>query len=236
MKSHNSLAPIAFAVALAIGSISTQSANAEIQTSVQSVTKIAALTDWSEAFTFATFNSELGTLLSVQVTVSTSATTTITVENTGTSASTGSVRTNLQLTVSDPAGLFALDPNTTYPQIDINVPNAAPSYDLSSGQSVVLGAYTRNSGNITSLYDSSAILSQFTGNSSDTINITLATLAQTLLANSGGNTSASQITTATGNLTITYTYDAVPEPSTYALVGLGLAAVLVFRRRLKAGA
>lgn len=236
MKSKNYLSQMALAAALAVGAFTVSSAQAAIQTIVQSDTKVATLTDWSEAFTFAKFNSDLGTLLSVQVTVSTSATTTITVENTGSSSSTGTVRTNLQLTVSDPAGLFALDPNNAYPQIDINVPNAAPSYDLTPGQSVVLGPYTRNSGNIISLYDSAGILSQFTGSGSDTINLTLATLAQTLLANSGGNTSASQITTATGNLTITYTYDAIPEPSTYALIGLGLVAVFFFRRRLQAAA
>jgi hypothetical protein len=63
------------------------------------------------------------------------------------------------------------------------------------------------------------------------ISLNASTFTQTLLANTGGNTAASQVTDAnlTGN--VIYTYTVVPEPSTFGLLALGLSALPLLRRQ-----
>jgi len=178
----------------------------------------STLTDWAQNINITKFDSGLGTLTGIEITVTTSATTSITVENTSLSSSSGNVRTEITLSLLDPSG-FLVGSN---PFIDGFIPSVAATYSLNAGESVVLGPYSRNLSSGPVDYSDSDILSEFTGVGN--IVLTGTTFTQTLLGNSGGNTSSSQVTTANANVKVVYTYDAVPEPGTYALLGLGLGA------------
>jgi hypothetical protein len=84
-------------------------------------------------------------------------------------------------------------------------------------------------------YTAAAILAEFTG--TGTISLGFQTFTQTLLANTGGVTSTSQVTHAGATGTVTYTYIAapVPEPSSWALMGIGGGAAFgVWARRRQA--
>jgi hypothetical protein len=55
-----------------------------------------------------------------------------------------------------------------------------------------------------------------------------------VVANTGGNTAASQVSDASLDGTVTYFYTPVPEPSTVVLLGFGAVSMLVCgRRRLR---
>lgn len=203
---------------------------AKAETIAQTRTVASTLTDWNENLTFDKFNSSLGTLESITFTITTTAQTVITVTNTALSSSNGTVRTEVQISLLDPEGYFS----DSLPQIDGFVPGVAVNYTLASGESKAYGPYTRTlntGGGFT--YDSPDVLAEFTGSSTDDIVLALSTFTQTLLGNNGGNTSASQVTSASGSVTLTYSYSAVPEPSTMALGAIGVFAMiaLYFRRR-----
>jgi hypothetical protein len=77
-------------------------------------------------------------------------------------------------------------------------------------------------------YTLGTILTEFTGGGN--ISLNAGTLTYTLLSNYGGNTVSSQVTDAGLTGTVTYTYTAVPEPSTFGLLALGLSALPLLRR------
>ena len=180
----------------------------------------STLTDWSGTILFPQFNSGLGTLTSVELDLSAAFTTTLTVSNNSLSASSGTVKTEVQLTVQD-GGL-----NLTAPELDLVGPIF--SYSLSAGDGVTSGLLSK-SGSSSDVYTSAPVLTEFTGFGN--ISLSASTFTQTLLANTGGNTAASQITDASLTGDVIYTYSEVPEPSTFALIGLGLAALPMFRRK-----
>jgi hypothetical protein len=58
------------------------------------------------------------------------------------------------------------------------------------------------------------------------------TYTQTLLANTGGNTAASQVTQAMATGTVTYYYTVItPEPASLSILGSALLGTLAFARR-----
>lgn len=193
----------------------------------QTATIPDSLTEWDYSLLFSKFNANLGTLNSITLTIETDITTVITVTNNAASASNGSVQTRVRVWLKDPGNLIGLTP-----QINTYVPeDADSSYDLDPGESMALGPYT-GTGYKSNSYTSGSMLSEFTGNGQ--IALALSTLTATVLENQGGNTASSQVTSASGSVTLAYNYSAVPEPSTVALAVLGAAAVLVpvLRRRM----
>lgn len=181
------------------------------------------LTDWSSSLDFPKFNSALGTLTSVRIELDGYLETTIDVENLAASPSSGNVKTEVQFTVQDGGN------NLIDPVIDLLSP--AFNYALNPGDSTTSGLLTK-SGSSDDTYVAPAVLAAFNG--PGTITLSASTFTQTLLANTGGNTSADQVTEASLTGQVTYTYNPVPEPATivlgaFAAVGLALAA----RRRRK---
>ncbi len=185
-------------------------------------------TDWSNSLVFPKYTPDGDDyLISIELTLSSTLRTTLTVTNAGGSSSSGQAKTELQVTVQDPLNLlqplFPTPPPSYTPQLDI-LSNAF-NYSLSPGGSTTSGLLTKN-GISSDTYTLGAILAEFTG--AGTISLAASTFTQTALFNTGGGTGASQVSTASLTGTITYTY--VPEP-TAAVLLLGSGAMLLLRRR-----
>jgi hypothetical protein len=180
----------------------------------------STLTDWTSSLAFPKFNSALGTLQSVTLDFSSTLSTTLTITNNSDSASSGTAKTELQVTVQDAGS------NLTAPELDLLT--TPYSYSLAAGQGTSSGLLTKSGDDGGNTYTLGAILAEFNG--PGTIVLPASTFTQTLLANTGGNTAASQISDGSLTGTVLYNYLVVPEPSTWALVALGLGALPFLRR------
>ena len=113
-----------------------------------------------------------------------------------------------------------------------NVYSSPYSYSLNTGDSSSSGLLTGTGSNLAT-YTSRPILNEFTG--TGYISLGASTFTQTLLANTGGNTAASQVTTASATGTVTYWYNCgteTPEPSSLlALSTMFGAAFFAVRRK-----
>ena len=185
----------------AVAILTTGSAFAATDGPHTTTTPIAATaTDWTNSLSFPKFNTSLGTLTSVRVQLSGSITTVITVTNSAATPSNGDVQTRVRFTVST-AG------NT----LTNNVPSVlsdAFTYNLVAGGSVTTGALVK-SGTSDNSYVAAGILSEFTGTGSIVLPARTATV--TVLSNTGGNTTAAQVTSASLTGTVTYTYTPLPD-------------------------
>ncbi|MFO0946409.1 MAG: choice-of-anchor E domain-containing protein [Planctomycetota bacterium] len=113
----------------------------------------------------------------------------------------------------------------------IDLISSAFVYSLGPGGSTSSGTLVK-SGTSSETYTAAAVLAAFTGLGNITLDAS--TFTQTLLANTGGNTSADQVTSAQLTGTVTYYYEptAVPEASSVLMVSLvGLGAVGAYYRR-----
>jgi hypothetical protein len=194
------------------------------------VNEVTELTSYfgPDVLEFAKFDSSLGTLLSVFITGTGSINSNVTVTNDAATPSSGSVSAASQFTFESPDFtdliVFTAFTNTA-------------NYNLAPGQTTTFnGLSGSNNGN--ALITDPGQLAFFIGGAGDMINIGVATFTQTFLANTGGNTSASQVTVASANGSVTYNYQSnseVPEPGTWAmLAGMGgFGARFVLRRRRK---
>jgi len=214
-------------------------ANAQVLSYSEDATPIlSTLTDFHLTMPVNKFDSSLGTLLSVKLDLSASLTSDITVKNNSPSASNGDVHTQLFAWLADPLAIFP-DPAVTGSGspvpgaflAELNTPDQF--YTLASGGSVsFLGQTASNSTSLT--FTNPSLLAEFTGTPTGTINLIGATQARTRLEDSGGNTTATQTTSANMNARVTYTYSVVtiPEPASVSLIGFSLTAGgIAFRRR-----
>lgn len=188
-----------------------------------------AQANWSLPLTVAQFPSSLGTLTSVTLTLDGTMSTTLIAGNiTGTTivstseSSSGSVSTVAQLSLQDSSGSLS-----GTPQLSIMSPFEPYTLAAGSSESWSLGS-TTGSGSAT--YTDAYTLGEFTG--AGTITLTASANAFTDQVNTGGASYATETTNAGLVADVTYTYSApVPEPSTYALLGGSIAALVSCRRR-----
>jgi hypothetical protein len=197
-------------------------------------------TDWTNTLAFAQFNSNLGTLESVTFDISGELQTTLTVTNNSPTSSTGHASTEVQVGLEDAGDDLGLDIDDGNPAIDAI--SSRFSYNLGAEQSARSGLLTKtyDSGALT--YTLSAILNEFSNPGGGTVDVTADTFTQSWITNSGGNTSASQVTDASLTGTVTYVYQpysgsqqlsGTPEPDTIALLGGALIGLALFGRRFR---
>lgn len=177
-------------------------------------------TDWTSNLLFQKFNPSIGALYQVDITINAAIKTTLTITNDAASSSTGYAKTEMVVTVTDPLALVSIAPDLLSP---------AFNYNLAPGQQVVSGLLTKSGSDMGSWTDA-AVLAEFTG--AGDISMLAGTYTQTLLANTGGNTAASQVTQAMATGTVTYYYnEIVPEPTSLSILGSALLGTLAFARR-----
>lgn len=190
------------------------------------------LTDWNNTLNLTKFNPSLGTLNSINISLSSALSTDLSVTNNGASRITGSAYTDLQIFVDNPGtyDLFGLG-GTNSPALTLNTPSfsfvllGVTGYGTNS-TTLSSGLVSTSSGDITD----SSTLTLFTGTGS----VGLPTFSYTQVGTlSHGNFSATQISKGGLEAVVTYDYTVpVPEPTTFAMIGAGLAGLgLVWRRR-----
>lgn len=210
-------------------------AGAQAATVSDSFTNALQITDFTnQTGTLDLFNSSLGTLTGVSLTLFGQSITDLTLTNTSGSLSEASASTRTRLTFSSSlSGLNSLISGTYQIQL-------LPTTDevvLNPGQSVSFNDLSDNGSYVVSGLNS--ILSAFNSSAGhNTFTISCSSATRLLTSVSGGNSDATQSTEAGCGATVTYTYTAAPptptpEPASLALVGLGLAGVGAVRRKAK---
>jgi len=176
-------------------------------------------TDWSESpditsLAFAQFNSALGTLTKVKLELSGDMDTEISITNTGSSPSSGTVSTHLlvyvkhsELSLGEPQ-INTLSPPLVFTNLAVDA-TATGSFD-----DIELYALKN--------YTSSTILTAFTGTGSIVLDADTYT---TTALEASGSFDSSQITDVSLTGTVTYEYT-IPEPATITLLCAGAFALL----------
>ena len=202
---------------------SVQSADATILQ--YTVTKPVQKTELNYVLAVPKFDLSLGTLTGVTLSYASNLSTVLTVQdNSLTTSSSGVARTRVKFTLDDPFHyLTASGAQLTQTFGQGFAYRLSPGGQLTSNPISQLATFTRD-------YNSAAILSEFSTTGDGTLDLTLSTKTLTVLTNSGGNTSAGQVTEGNSTLLVTYTYDTLvyaPEPSSMAALAL-VAGATVF--------
>jgi len=189
----------------------------------------------SAFFSVPQFNPTLGILTNVNVELDTAFTTSIIITNTAASPSNGTADTQVTEGITNGTINNSAFPMTftgsTVGELQ-NVPSNGVAYVLAAGATTTEPDSGSDSkfGN----FSTGPELTLFTGAGNVTMNI--GTFTETQLSNTGGGTSAAQVTSDTLGATFIYTYTpagpgGVPEPGTWGLLCAGSTGGLVLLRR-----
>ena len=219
------LVGVAFVVAVASGNPTAQAQSLGPVTTSTPVP--ATLTDWNNPLEFPQFNPALGTLISVELNLSTTLSTSLTITNTSATSSGSTAFTEVQFTVQDTGGY--LNPGNQ-PQLNVLSPNFTNTIP---GNGSVMSGVLVSSNSFSTTLTQPSLLSEFTGSGNITLNAGTFTLAYT--SDTTGDTEASQSSEASLTGDVTYNFDPTPtpEPSTIALVAVGLSVLGLRARMLK---
>jgi hypothetical protein len=191
----------------------------------QTATIDSQTTDWSYNLSFAQFNGSLGTLNSVELIITTSLDTVLTITNNAASTSSGSAQTRLKVTFS--GSPFSTKTLTSY--------SMEYDYSLAAGGSTTSGTLQTDPDSSTTssdtTYTSASVLSALTGTGN--LSLAIQTLVNTVLTNTGGSTAATQASTAGSTVAVVYNYtaSATPEPETWLMLVGGMGLLLLGMRR-----
>lgn len=175
---------------------------------------------------FDKFDPALGTLLSVQVALGYDFTHDISLTFTSPSTLTESTKDS-QVVVNDPNGRLLLS------GVPAPVTQSRFDFDGPFPNTVTIPTITQNGSSGPLSLTSPADLALFTAAPGDA-KISLPVLAQSNseFFSSTGNGSGRITTSAGATVTLSYNYVPIPEPSTLAVVGLGGAVLMAWRRRV----
>ena len=195
--------------------------SAQAATITQSAALNLETTEINQIFNINKFDSALGTLTGVAITLDGEAISSATLTNTAAQAQRFQFGSTLNLYL-DGAGLSEV--------LSLNLFNF--NSQIQVGQTVNLGTVNPSD----SLLINAADLSAFIG--TGTTSFTCDSLVSNSQAGGGGNITVVQNTQAGCGLNVVYTYDVptnppaqVPEPASMALVGLGMMGLAAIRRR-----
>lgn len=211
-------------------------AGAQAATVSDSFTNTLQHTDFTnQTGTLDLFNTALGTLTGVSLTLYGQSVTDLTLTNTSNSVSEASASTRTRLTFSSSIGALSSLIGGSY---KIQLLPTTDDTTLNPGESATFNDVSDNSSYVVSGLN--AILSAFNSSAGqNTFTISCSSATRLLTSVSGGNSDATQNTEAGCGASVVYTYTAAPtphptpEPASLALVGLGLAGVGVARRKAK---
>jgi hypothetical protein len=193
-------------------------------TAPQIFTFVASATDWAQTLNVNQFDSSLGTLTGVQITVDGDMSALLTIVNTSTKkSSNGTANAEVDFELTGPSGLT-------------QTLNLAPAdddsiyYMLGKGTSLVSSTPLTQNGSVAATWNTAGILAAFTGSGITTLNLDATNM--TILYNNGGSTYISEdsLINAGSTVTLTYTYH-VPEPTTIGILSFG--TMLIFRKKNK---
>ena len=177
--------------------------------------------------TVAPFNTILGQLTSVGLTLAASSNVSGTVTNTAAQANPFRISANTDVKLTS-------TPGTGIAGLTVSLGSAQDFTGLAPGATGLYGPNVLNGAKS----GAGTPLSAFTAGP---ITFAASTISTFIITGAGGNTSAMLATTAGGALTVFYTYDpfrsgqqlaSIPEPETLALLGVGLLGVGFLRRRM----
>lgn len=195
--------------------------SAQAATITQSAALTLETTEINQVFNINKFDSALGTLTGVAITLDGEALSTATLTNTAAQAQRFQFGSTLNLYL-DGAGISDV--------LSLNLFNF--SNQIQVGQTVNLGTANPTDSLLINVSD----LSAFIGTGTTTF--TCDSLVANSQAGGGGNITVVQNTQAGCGLNVVYTYDVptnppaqVPEPASMALVGLGMMGLAAIRRR-----
>ncbi len=256
LRLSSTASEIALAAVIALSpAVFSRSAQATtITTATQTINFGPGPTDFSNASqSFNLFDSTLGSLDSVVISGSYGFTSTVTVTNSAAGTSSGTVKAEsaagfgatapsintIIQTLLDTAGSATVGSGTINPAA-FDLLGSTQGYSLAAGDAVNVfsNATVHTNGPVTDT--APADLAAFEAGGGGLSNLLFNTATGTDLSNTGGNTSAVQLTTGTGTVNIFYTYDAAPptntpEPASLALIGTGVLGIATIRRWRRKG-
>ena len=199
------------------------------------------LTEISQAGSLGYFDSTLGTLTSVSLTLSGNSSKSITLTNSA--AQTQSARAELRSDLFFGSNHSVLNAILSGLNPAISLTNSTSTLTLAPGQSTAI-APLDTSGNrtLSSGAELASIVDSFSIAGGGVFNITCSSVGAVTIVGGGGNVSSSQTGAAACGAAIVYTYtegavvdpqNPVPAPAALGLFGVALAGLSVARRRAK---
>ncbi len=207
-------------------------AQAQADTITFTADKLSARTPWNTVLSLGKFDTNLGTLTSIDFSIAGTVRGTGRVENTADEAQTVTLSLGSVLTLKRPDGSTLVVTNPVFSQsFDLGGFDGVSDYAGTSGASTGLQTASKQD-QVSSTVDADFTLFSQAGGGTIGLGVTSNSASKVI---GSGNEDTSFMTFAAGTASVTYNYTvaAVPEPESYAML-LGGLGLLAFARRRQA--